>query len=150
MSIATSLRFSTTTPAAPTGKQLIVPQNDAGVPILSQTFYDPVMVGDTGTGGLAGNVPAPAAGDAAAGKFLKADGSWQVAGGVGTFLDELITVTGTSGAFIHAPAVLIGLYKNGQRLTRLGASPDFSVSGTTITLTVAGVSTDVFEAIYFY
>jgi hypothetical protein len=35
-----------------------------------------VMIGDTGSGGTAGIVPAPAAGDAAAGKFLKADGAW--------------------------------------------------------------------------
>lgn len=39
------------------------------------------MVGDTGTGGSKGLVPAPAAGDAAAGKFLKADGVWTVVGG---------------------------------------------------------------------
>lgn len=38
------------------------------------------MVGDTGAGGIKGFVPAPAAGDAAAGKFLKADGTWQTAG----------------------------------------------------------------------
>lgn len=35
-----------------------------------------VMVGDAGAGGTQGAVPAPAAGDAAAGKFLKADGTW--------------------------------------------------------------------------
>lgn len=34
------------------------------------------FVGDSGSGGTKGLVPAPAAGDAAAGKFLKADGSW--------------------------------------------------------------------------
>lgn len=34
------------------------------------------MVGDSGAGGTKGLVPAPAAGDAAAGKFLKADGNW--------------------------------------------------------------------------
>jgi hypothetical protein len=34
------------------------------------------MVGDTGAGGVKGLVPAPVAGDAAAGKFLKADGTW--------------------------------------------------------------------------
>jgi hypothetical protein len=61
MSIATALNFSNTTPAAPTGKQLIVPQNDAGAPTCNESFYDPVMVGD-----------------AAAGKFLKADGAWHV------------------------------------------------------------------------
>ncbi len=34
------------------------------------------MVGDSGTGGTHGLVPAPPAGSAAAGKFLKADGTW--------------------------------------------------------------------------
>jgi hypothetical protein len=34
------------------------------------------MVGDSGSGGTAGLVPAPEAGDAAAGKFLKADATW--------------------------------------------------------------------------
>jgi hypothetical protein len=35
-------------------------------------------VGDTGAGGAAGLAPAPAAGDAAAGKYLKADGTYEV------------------------------------------------------------------------
>ena len=34
------------------------------------------MVGDSGSGGTKGLVPAPASGDAAASKFLKADGTW--------------------------------------------------------------------------
>lgn len=34
------------------------------------------FTGDSGSGGTTGAVPAPAAGDAAAGKFLKSDGSW--------------------------------------------------------------------------
>lgn len=41
------------------------------------------MVGDTGSGGTKGLVPAPGAGDAAAGKFLKADGSYAVPAGGG-------------------------------------------------------------------
>lgn len=36
------------------------------------------VVGDSGSGGTKGMVPAPASGDAAAGKFLKADGSFAV------------------------------------------------------------------------
>jgi hypothetical protein len=36
----------------------------------------PTMLGDSGAGGTKGAVPAPSAGDAAAGKFLKANGSW--------------------------------------------------------------------------
>jgi hypothetical protein len=41
------------------------------------------VTGDTGSGGEAGAVPAPGAGDAAAGKFLKADGTWEVPSGGG-------------------------------------------------------------------
>lgn len=41
------------------------------------------MVGDSGAGGTKGLVPAPAAGDAAASKFLKADGTWATAGSAG-------------------------------------------------------------------
>lgn len=36
------------------------------------------VVGDSGSGGTAGFVPAPTAGDAAAGKYLKASGGWAV------------------------------------------------------------------------
>ncbi|MBL8658674.1 MAG: hypothetical protein JNM75_02840 [Rhodospirillales bacterium] len=46
----------------------------------------PLAVGDAGSGGTAGCVPAPAPGDAAAGKFLAADATWRVpamVGGVG-------------------------------------------------------------------
>jgi hypothetical protein len=41
------------------------------------------MVGDAGAGGTAGLAPAPAAGDAAANKFLKADGTWSTTPGGG-------------------------------------------------------------------
>jgi hypothetical protein len=36
----------------------------------------PIFSGDSGSGGLKGLVPTPAAGDAAADKFLRADGGW--------------------------------------------------------------------------
>jgi len=36
----------------------------------------PAMVGDSGSGGTKGAVPAPGTGDAAANKYLKADGTW--------------------------------------------------------------------------
>ena len=39
----------------------------------------PDFVGDSGAGGTNGAVPAPAAGDAAANKFLSADGTWDTA-----------------------------------------------------------------------
>jgi hypothetical protein len=41
------------------------------------------VAGDAGSGGAKGLVPAPAAGDAAAGRFLKADGTWSAPAGGG-------------------------------------------------------------------
>lgn len=73
---AGTLNFSPTTPAPPANQQNIVPQNDGGGSVANQSFYDPLMVGDSGAGGKAGNAPAPASGDAAALKFLRADGTW--------------------------------------------------------------------------
>jgi hypothetical protein len=48
-------------------------QDENGVKSLLGSF---VMTGDTGSGGTSGHVPAPGAGDAAAGKFLAASGYW--------------------------------------------------------------------------
>ena len=43
----------------------------------------PAFTGDSGSGGTTGGVPAPGAGDAAAGKFLSAAGTWSVPSGGG-------------------------------------------------------------------
>ena len=159
MTLATTVNLTptvaspTATPSPPSGQQAIVFANDGGAPTVNFSATDPIMEGDTGSGGLAGNVPAPAAGTAAAGKFLRADGIWAVppGSGIGTFYDEVITMTGTSGAFSHSPTTLAGLFKNGQRLTQLGSAPDFSIAGgTDITLTVSAVSGDFYEAVYWH
>lgn len=76
------------------------------------------MVGDSGSGGTKGLVPAPAAGDAAAAKFLKADGTWAAPAGSGTvtsvqvaganglsFSGGPITGSGTITATLTAPNV---------------------------------------------
>ena len=50
----------------------------------AQTALLSNVSGDSGSGGTKGLVPAPAAGDAAAGRYLKADGTWTVPpGGTG-------------------------------------------------------------------
>lgn len=48
-----------------------------------------VFIGDSGSGGAEGLVPAPAAGDSDAGKFLSADGSWEVPSGGGGAVDSV-------------------------------------------------------------
>lgn len=58
-----------------------------------RTLAISAFTGDSGSGGAAGAVPAPPAGSAAAGKFLKADGTWTVTGA--TFGGDLAAVDAT-------------------------------------------------------
>lgn len=67
--------------SAITGKPSVnttAPLTGGGSLASSLTLAVSTMTGDSGSGGARGVVPAPAAGDAAAGKFLKASGTWAV------------------------------------------------------------------------
>src|SRR6185503_2752511 len=84
-----------TTPAAPSGKTNIKFQANPPGGTRQISGYMPNLVGDSGSGGTAGAVPAPSSGDAAAGKFLRADATCAVpsvsgGGGGGT-----VTTTGS-------------------------------------------------------
>lgn len=59
------------------------------------------FVGDSGSGGVKGLVPAPSAGDAAAQKFLSAAGTWNVPSGTGGSGN----VNGPSSSTTHAIAI---------------------------------------------
>jgi len=60
---------------------------------FTERGFPPLMVGDSGSGGKKGAAPAPASGDAAAGKFLKADATWTVPSGTGAPTDaKYVTV----------------------------------------------------------
>jgi hypothetical protein len=72
------------------------------------------MVGDSGAGGTKGLVPAPAAGDSAAGKFLKADGTWVAPSGAGDVVgpgastdNGFVRFDGTTGKLIKNSAATI-------------------------------------------
>lgn len=74
-----------------------------------------VMVGDSGAGGVKGAVPAPAAGDAAAGKVLKADGTWGTLAGTGDVVgpasstdNAVARFDSTTGKLLQNSTVTIG------------------------------------------
>lgn len=67
----------------------------------------PQLVGDSGSGGTSGIVPAPDVGDAAAGKYLAADGTWATPAGSGN-------VAGPGTSTDNALALFDGV--NGQTL----------------------------------
>lgn len=67
------------------------------------------FVGDSGSGGTKGLVPAPAAGDAASNKFLSANGSWIVPPGAG---DVVGPASSTDGGFVKFDGTTGKLIKN--------------------------------------
>lgn len=70
--------------------------------------------GDAGTGGARGAVPAPAAGDAAAGKVLGAAGTWIAqSGGILQGLDAALPAAGTEGRVYYATDTHILYRDNG-------------------------------------
>lgn len=87
----------------------------------------PALVGDSGSGGTAGIVPAPAAGDAAAGKYLDADGTWTVPAGGG---DVSGPVTSTDGTIPKWSGT------GGDTLTDGVAAPSGAIVGTSDTQTL--------------
>lgn len=104
-----------------------------------------VVVGDSGSGGTKGLVPAPAAGDAAAGKFLKADGTFAVPAGSASgdvtgpasSTDNAIPrFDGTGGKTLQDSGITIA---DGATGTLAGSnSGDVTLAGTPDYITIAG------------
>lgn len=122
-----------------------------------------LMTGDSGSGGAKGAVPAPAAGDATAGKFLKADGTWATVTASATQVDR---TSATAGDFVAREKltadttyrVSVGLDGSSNPIIQLGpggaAALDIQLkrtgakvltlddnAGAAATLTLAGLGT---------
>lgn len=97
------------------------------------------MVGDSGSGGTKGLAPAPAAGDAAAGKFLKADGTYAVPTGGGSVTTvSVVSANGLAGSVANpttTPAITLstsitGVLKgNGTAISAASAGTDYVAPG---------------------
>lgn len=94
------------------------------------------LVGDTGSGGTKGAVPAPAAGDAAAGKFLSANGAWAVpAGGGGGLADAYQQITdGTTTATASAADVV--KFRSANSLLTVAVGSNDATHGDNVLFTV--------------
>ncbi|MGL4397647.1 MAG: hypothetical protein ACRCS9_13990 [Hyphomicrobium sp.] len=92
-----------------------------------------VFVGDTGSGGAKGLVPAPATGDA--GKFLKGDGTWGVPGGGSGIADgdygEAIVSGGGTIINLDHPNVNFAKFVSAHRKAPV-QSEDFAIAATGI------------------
>jgi hypothetical protein len=95
------------------------------------------MVGDLGSGGTKGLVPAPGAGDAAAGKFLKADGTFAVPSGTGAETganSDITSMDGLTGA-LKAPTQIQDA--NSNEVLKFGSTAS-AVNEVTVTNKATG------------
>jgi hypothetical protein len=100
------------------------------------------VVGDAGAGGTKGLVPAPGAGDAAASKFLKANGSWEtvpasgdVTGPVSSTDGHVVLFNGTTGKVIKSANAALAT------VATSGAYGDLSGRYKTVGITIDGGGT---------
>ena len=104
------------------------------------------FTGDSGSGGNTGLVPAPAAGTSAAGKYLKADGTWSVPAGTAAVMTGATSSTAGSSGLAPAPvAGEQGAFLRGdgawQQMTPAqvsGLAPSATVDTTNATNITAG------------
>lgn len=91
-----------------------------------------VVVGDSGSGGTKGLVPAPASGDTAAGKFLKADGTFKVTSSpTGTIVaDTLPVFTDSTGATMRSSGITV----DGAGNNEMSGVNSLDIEGSTKTL----------------
>lgn len=115
------------------------------------------MVGDSGAGGTKGLAPAPASGDAASGKYLKADGTWAVPPGSGDVVgpgsatdNAVARYDATTGKLIQSSSVIIDDSDAVTGITSLtvdNVSVDGgSISTTTGNMTFAAASGSIIKA----
>jgi hypothetical protein len=139
------IRYNSITPAPPTGQQNIT--FNAFSNLVSAS--DPIFVGDTGTGGLAGNVPAPAIGDAI--HFLRGDRTWALptpqvqvdwnaTSGLASILHKpTLATVATSGSYtdLSNKPTLISTFTNDAGYITAAGAPVQSVAGRTGAVTLA-------------
>ena len=115
--------------ALSTGVLKVTVAGGVATPAIAAGSDLPVMTGDSGGGGAVGAVPAPAAGDAAANKYLKASGTWEVSGG-GTVIHAVTaTFDGAGAALVVGSKVRVRVpYAGTIKSVSLGAD----VSGSAV------------------
>jgi len=157
--------FDNSDPPAPAGATNCLWQLDADSDPQNISSYLPLFVGDDDPSSPlaapeAGAVPAPAVGDAALGKFLSANGTWEIPSGAGGAIPQREAPAGILNgvntiftlSFVPNPVDSLLLLLNGVAQNPGSGSPisgaDYSISGVTITFTVAPVASDWMMAFY--
>ena len=111
-------------PTGWSGDSTTAPSRDATYNALNTLInVVPVYIGDSGSGGVKGLVKAPASGDAAAGKFLKADGNWAVPPGAGAGTTTNAVTFNNGGSGVASGGTFNGSTTVTISYNTLGAAP---------------------------
>lgn len=109
------------------------------------------FVGDSGAGGVKGAVPAPAAGDAAAGKFLKADGTWAVPPGSASTPPGLIPEIDLKSTGVTNFTVPNSQTINPERVVfRLTTKGGTYLTGAVVSVGVSGNATAILDHVTLF
>jgi len=104
------------------------------------------FVGDSGSGGTKGLVPAPAAGDTAALKYLYANGTWALAALTGAEISATASATTTSTTDVLMTGMTItpvsGTYK-----VMFSSTISSNTTGSTITISIYSNGTQVAHSV---
>lgn len=130
---------------------------DASKDVISPTAANATamlnaFVGDSGAGGTKGLVPAPASGDAAANKYLKADGTWATVSGSGGGVSGPVSSTdnaqarwnGTGGNTLQDGKWIED--DDGRVVVNIGNTSSGATYGTYMTATLTGTASGIHAA----
>lgn len=98
------------------------------------------FTGDSGSGGIKGLVPAPASGDAAAGKFLHSDGTWRGVSGAAGGTVTSVAISGTNGLTLVSGSPITTAGTIALTIGNIGGSSAVTINGLTITPTTGTLS----------
>lgn len=70
--------------------------------------------------------------------------------GSGTYLEEVVTFSGSTATLSHTPVTLVAFCEDGKKLRKVGTSPEFSLSTATITLNYTPLVGAHYVASYWY
>lgn len=133
------LALSTTPANSLKGNNTGAPQGVDDLTTAQVAAMLPAVVGDTGTGGTKGLVPAPAAGDAAGEKYLNADGTWGVPRPF-----AFAKINGSTGAIVKGVNVTSVSKATGTYdvlLTTAAADADYTIQATARIASASGTAT---------
>ena len=143
----TAANLNNTTPAATGSATNVHFQADSNTPTTNVSAYLPLMIGDSGSGGVAGAVPAPTPGSGVVVDYLDATGHWSQPPGTGGVANyQTVQSNGVSKpteAKLNFLTPFIATDNPGNTSTDISIKPSYKIE--TFNTTIASISNSTAE-----